>query len=53
MGLRVWYERKNQNVVAAQAGMSTVFTLNFKAWKLKNGMSMSSANPTTRFSISR
>ena len=47
------YERRNHSVVAAQAGINTVFTLNFRAWKLKNGTSISSASPATRFSLSR
>ena len=40
-------------MVAAHSGISTVFTLNFSAWKLKNGTSVSSARPKTRFSMSR
>ena len=36
-----------------QTGSSTVFTLNFSAWKLKNGTSVRSATATTRFSGSR
>src|SRR4051794_17042576 len=46
-------ERRNMKVVAAQSGISTVLELNFKAWKLKNGTSVSSANPSTRLSPSR
>ena len=46
-------ERRNHNVVTAHNGISTVLTLNFSAWKLKNGMNVSSAKPTTRFSRSR
>jgi hypothetical protein len=46
-------ERKNHSVVAAHSGSRIVFTLNLRPWKLKNGTSVSSASPTTRFSPSR
>ncbi len=50
---RVANERRNHRVVAAHSGSSTVFTLNLSPWKLKNGTSVSSASPSTRFSPSR
>jgi hypothetical protein len=40
-------------VVTAQSGISTLFWLNFNAWKLKNGTSVSKASPMTRFWPSR
>ncbi len=53
IALRERIERKKKKVVAAHNGNSTVFTLNFSAWKLKKGTKVSNARPKMRFSISR
>src|SRR5262249_650804 len=50
---RVSNEHKNNKVVAAQSGMRIVLELNFKAWKLKKGTRVRSANPSTRLWASR
>src|SRR2546430_10916035 len=51
--LRVSYERRKNQVVSAHNGISTVLALYFSAWKLKNGMKVSSSSPAIRFSASR